>query len=184
MLVLLVVISLALLTDYFGESQNSPLHSVQRGIATVLSPLQSGASTVLSPVRDVAGYFSSTINAKSELKQVRSQNETLTREFAAAQLEINQLKQAGSVGKLDTSYSLSSYGLKYANVIGGNPLALVQDDLRRQGLELRRQAVRPGGGSGWPRRQRPRRHARRVCRSADHFTELLGGRDDRERLEP
>jgi len=33
---LLVVISLILLTAYFGESSSSPLHSVQRGIVAVL----------------------------------------------------------------------------------------------------------------------------------------------------
>jgi rod shape-determining protein MreC len=148
-LVLLVVISLALLTDYFGEKQSSPLHSMQRGIATVLSPLQSGASAVLSPVRDVVGYFSSTINAKSQLKHVRSENATLTREFADAQLEINELKQAGSIGKLDTSYSLSSYGLEYANVTGGNPSlwykTIYVDKGSDSGVKQYDPVVAPGG---------------------------------------
>ena len=39
-LALLVVVSLILLTAYFGESPSSPLHSVQRGIVEVLSPIQ------------------------------------------------------------------------------------------------------------------------------------------------
>ena len=52
---LLVVVSLILLTAYFGESPGSPLHSIQRGIVAVLSPVQEGASKVLSPFRDVAG---------------------------------------------------------------------------------------------------------------------------------
>ena len=143
-LVLLVVISLSLLTDYFGESPNSPLHSIQRGIATVLSPLQSGASTVLSPVRDVAGYISSTVNAKSQLKHYKSENATLKEELAVAQLQANQYKQADSIGTLDTNYSLQSYGLKTANVIGEDPIALVQDDHGRRGQRRGCQAVRPG----------------------------------------
>jgi rod shape-determining protein MreC len=148
-LVLLVVISLALLTDYFGEKSSSPLHSMQRGIATVLSPLQSGASTVLSPVRDVVGYFSSTINAKSQLKHAESENQTLTREFAQAQLEISQLKQAGSIGKLDTSYSLSPYGLEYANVTAANPSlwykTIFVDKGTDAGVQQYDPVVAPGG---------------------------------------
>jgi rod shape-determining protein MreC len=76
-LALLVVVSLVLLTDYFGSPSSSPLHSVQRGIAEVLSPVQNGASKVLSPVRDVAGYFSSTFNAKSQVANLKSQNARL-----------------------------------------------------------------------------------------------------------
>jgi len=66
-------VSLILLTAYFGESPNSPLHSVQRGIVEVLSPVQQGASTVLKPVRDIAGWFSDTLNAKSQRDQLRKQ---------------------------------------------------------------------------------------------------------------
>lgn len=121
-LVLLVVISLALLTDYFGESSSSPLHSVQRGIATVLSPLQAGASAVLSPVRDVAGYISSTVNAKSQLKHYKAQNANLTRELAQAQYASNQNKQAALTLNLDRNYSLSNDGLETANVIGEDPV--------------------------------------------------------------
>ena len=49
-LALLVVVSLILLTAYFGESPQSPLHNVQRGIVQVFSPVQAGASKVLSPI--------------------------------------------------------------------------------------------------------------------------------------
>ena len=148
-LVLLVVISLALLTDYFGERSTGPLHSIQRGIATVLSPLQSGASTVLSPVRDVAGYISSTVNAKSQLKRTEAENNKLTTELAAAQYEINQYKQADLLGKLDTNYSLQSYGLKTANVIEADPVlwwrTIKVDQGTSSGVELNDPVVAPGG---------------------------------------
>ena len=71
MLALLVVVSLILLTAYFGESPSSPLHSVQRGIVEVLSPIQEGASKALKPVRDVAGWFSDTFHAKSQRDQLQ-----------------------------------------------------------------------------------------------------------------
>lgn len=148
-LVLLVVISLALLTDYFGESSSSPLHSVQRGIATVLSPVQSGASTVLSPVRDVVGYFSSTINAKSQLAKYKRENEKLTSELAASQYAAHQYEQADSLGKLDTSYSLQSFGLETADVIGANPSlwyrTITVDKGTDDGVALNDPVVAPGG---------------------------------------
>ena len=70
-LALLVVVSLILLTAYFGESPQSPLHSVQRGIVQVFSPVQAGASKVLSPVRDVANWVSDTLRAKSNVDKLR-----------------------------------------------------------------------------------------------------------------
>jgi rod shape-determining protein MreC len=121
-LALLVVISLALLTDYFGESSNSPLHSIQRGIATALTPLQDGASTVLSPVRDVAGYISSTVNAKSQLSRSKSQTETLRRQLAYAQYEVTQYKKASSILKLDKDYGLDSYRPEIASVTDEDPV--------------------------------------------------------------
>lgn len=72
-LAVLVVISLLLLTDYFGESQSSPLHRVQRGIVAVLSPIQAGASTVFSPVSDVANWVSTTLHAKTQRDQLERQ---------------------------------------------------------------------------------------------------------------
>jgi rod shape-determining protein MreC len=72
-LAVLVVISLLLLTDYFGESSSSPLHRVQRGIVAVLSPIQSGASTVFSPVSDVANWVSTTLHAKTQRDQLEHQ---------------------------------------------------------------------------------------------------------------
>ena len=48
---LLVACSLLLLTAYFGESAGGGLHSVQRGVLEVVSPIQDGASRALKPFR-------------------------------------------------------------------------------------------------------------------------------------
>jgi rod shape-determining protein MreC len=117
-LALLVAISLLLLTAYFGESPSSPLHSVQRGIVAVLSPLQSGASTVLSPFKDVGNYFSDLFTAKSradklqnEVNQLRSQNASLEQKV------INDAQLTKEVG-LDQNRSLAAYQRLGADVIG------------------------------------------------------------------
>jgi rod shape-determining protein MreC len=148
-LALLVVISLILLTDYFGESSSSPLHSVQRGIVEVLSPVQDGASTVLSPVRDVAGYFSSTFKAKSQVARVDGQNNALTAEVAKLKYKLIQYQYYKKLVKLDTDYNLKSYGLETASVIGKNPVlwykTVTVDKGSDAGVKEQDPVVGPGG---------------------------------------
>ena len=121
MLVALVAISLILLTDYFGESPSSPLHTVQRGIVEVFSPIQQGASTLLSPVRDVAGWFSDTFKARSQVKQLRTQVHQLQAQLAQDQYAASQTAQLSKQVGLDNSASLAAYKPVAASVISRDP---------------------------------------------------------------
>jgi rod shape-determining protein MreC len=119
--VLLVGVSLILLTAYFGESPNSPLHNVQRGIVEVLSPIQEGASKALKPVRDVAGWFSDTLHAKSQRDQLEKQVQSYRVQLAKAQsAEAENAQLSREVG-LNNSVGFSSYKPVAANVIGRDP---------------------------------------------------------------
>jgi rod shape-determining protein MreC len=120
-LALLVGISLILLTAYFGESPSSPLHSVQRGIVEVISPIQSGASKVLSPVKDIAGWFSDTFQAKAQRDQLRKQVAKLTKQADYYQQQAILAQQLEKQVGLDASNSISSYQPVGANVIGRDP---------------------------------------------------------------
>ncbi len=120
-LALLVGVSLILLTAYFGESPSSPLHTVQRGIVEVLSPIQEGASKVLTPVRDVAGWFSDTFNAKSRADRLEKQNQQLTRELALAQSAQVENAQLTRQLALDNSNGISAYSPVSAHVISRDP---------------------------------------------------------------
>jgi rod shape-determining protein MreC len=120
-LVLLVGISLILLTAYFGESPSSPLHSVQRGIVQVISPVQQGASTVLSPVKDVAGWFSDTINAKSRADRLQTEVNQLTAKLDYYEQRASLTSQLESQVKLDQTNSISSYQPVAADVIARDP---------------------------------------------------------------
>ncbi len=121
MLAVLVVVSLILLTAYFGESPNSPLHTVQRGIVQVLSPVQAGASTVLSPVRDVANWVSDTLRAKSQRDQLQAKVNKLTAEVDLLKTEQYQNAQLTKEVKLNSNIGLANYHLVAANVIGRDP---------------------------------------------------------------
>lgn len=148
-LVLLVVISLALLTDYFGESPSSPLHSVQRGIATVLSPLQSGASTVLSPFRDAVNWVGSTFKAKSELAGWKSKYYALEEQYAKVQYEGIQYRKESRLVALDDHYGISAYSPVTANLIGEDTIlwydTITVDKGSTSGVRYRDPVVGPGG---------------------------------------
>jgi len=120
-LALLVAVSLILLTAYFGESPNSPLHTVQRGIVQVLSPVQTGASKVLSPVRDVATWVSDTLRAKSKSDQLRKEVNQLTAEVATLKTEQAQNKQLTAEVGLDQTIGIRNYHPVGANVISRDP---------------------------------------------------------------
>jgi len=115
---LLVGLSLILLTAYFGESPSSPLHSVQRGIVEVISPVQAGASTVLSPVKDVAGWFSDTFSAKGQRDRLRREVASLTKQADAYHQQALLAQQYARQLGLDQSNSLSSYRPVVASVQG------------------------------------------------------------------
>jgi rod shape-determining protein MreC len=118
---LLVAVSLILLTVYFGESPNSPLHTIQRGIVEVFSPVQTGASKALKPVRDIAGWFSDTFHAKSQRDQLRKEVQTLTAELAVAQSAVAQNRQLTKEVHLQDTIGLDTYRPVAGNVIGRDP---------------------------------------------------------------
>jgi rod shape-determining protein MreC len=120
-LALLVAVSLILLTAYFGESADSPLHTVQRGIVEVLSPIQQGASTVLSPVRDVSHWFSDTFSAKRQRDKLQKQNAQLLAQVAQLKQEVIQLPQLRSQVRLIDSNGLDTYHPITASISSRDP---------------------------------------------------------------
>jgi rod shape-determining protein MreC len=117
----LVVVSLVLLTAYFGGSPNSPLHSVQRGIVTVFSPIQEGASKALAPFRDIANFFSDTFKAKSQVGRDENEIHHLQAELAQAQYAASQNAQLSKEVGLDSTARLAAYRPLSADVTFRDP---------------------------------------------------------------
>jgi rod shape-determining protein MreC len=128
-LALLVVVSLILLTAYFGESAGSPLHSVQRGVVTVLSPIQEGASRALKPVRDLFGWFGDTARAKKERDQLAAQRDRLLDQVVGLKVALEENAELHRVLALDAN-GLESYDKRTARVIGRPSNNLLLDRLQ------------------------------------------------------
>ena len=76
-LAVFVVLSIAILTAYFGESSGGFFHTLQRGAQEAFAPIETGASRALKPLRDFVGWAGDTIDAKD-------QNADLKKEVRAA----------------------------------------------------------------------------------------------------
>jgi len=129
-LALLVVVSLILLTAYFGESAGSPLHSVQRGVVTVLSPIQEGASRALKPVRDLFGWFGDTARAKKERDQLKDQRDHLLDQVAGYQVALQENEQLRRQVGVQDSNGLDAYDKRAGRVIGRPANNLLLDRLQ------------------------------------------------------
>ncbi len=119
-LALLVVLSLILLTAYFGESSDGALHSVQRGFLTVVSPIQDGANKALKPVRDLFSWFGDTLHAKSQLGELLKQNDKLRKEVVADQADEHGYHELLALYRLD-QLSVGDYRPVTATVVGKSP---------------------------------------------------------------
>jgi rod shape-determining protein MreC len=117
---LLVVLSLLLLTAYFGEAPNGRLHGVQRDFLAIVSPIQDGANKALKPVRDLFGWFGDTLHAKSQRNELLKQNEQLRRQLVADQAEKRTYRQLISLDHLD-QLGVDEYHPVTATVVGKNP---------------------------------------------------------------
>lgn len=120
-LALLVVLSLILLTAYFGEASSGGLHSVQRGFLTVVSPIQNGANKALKPVRDLIGWFGDTLHAKGQRDELRKQVDRLRKEVIANDAEKHSYRELLAMYKLDNQLSVSDYHPVTATVVAKSP---------------------------------------------------------------
>jgi rod shape-determining protein MreC len=118
---LLVASSLILLTAYFGESAGGGLHSVQRGVLDVVSPVQEGASRVLKPVRDLFGWAGDTLDAKGQLKGVREERDALREQLVQSQAKLRESGQLKDQELLNSEHGLGDNAPVRARVIAKDP---------------------------------------------------------------
>jgi rod shape-determining protein MreC len=74
----LALVSLTMITVYFREADDGPLHGVQSVAASVLHPFEVGAERLARPFRDAYGWLSDLFNAREENERLKEQLERLT----------------------------------------------------------------------------------------------------------
>ena len=63
---MLVLVSLGLITVYFREANDGPLHAAQRIGVSVLMPFEVAGERVARPFRDSWGWMSDLLDAKDD----------------------------------------------------------------------------------------------------------------------
>jgi rod shape-determining protein MreC len=89
----LVVLSLILLTGYFGEASGGVLHGISRGAQQVLKPIEQGASTAAKPFRDLFNFFGDAFGAKGENKKLKKQLAQTRSQLARSQTAVRENEQ-------------------------------------------------------------------------------------------
>jgi rod shape-determining protein MreC len=89
----LTIVSLALVTVYFRESDGGVLHDLQGTGASVLRPFEVAAERVARPFRDGAGWVGGVLGAKSENKKLKRQVDDLRQQVILTQSALRENAQ-------------------------------------------------------------------------------------------
>ena len=120
-LVALIVVSLVLLSSHFTEAESGPLHTIQGGIAAVLSPVGEVAERALKPARDLVNWFDETFEARGENEQLREEVADLRQQVAGAQDAVGANAEFEKMLELDRSVALGEFDPVTARVVGRSP---------------------------------------------------------------
>lgn len=104
-LAVLLLLSIAMLTLYFRESDSGVAHSVQDGVLRVVAPLQSGTARATKPFRDGWNWVGDLFGAKSENARLRQEVQRLRAGVA------NQLTTQAQNDELTAMVELGGKGI-------------------------------------------------------------------------
>jgi rod shape-determining protein MreC len=88
--IVLVLVSLALITVYFRESEEGTLHSAQRIGLSVAMPFEVAGERIARPFRDAWGWASDLIGAKEENARLKEEVDELRQELVRAQTAVSE----------------------------------------------------------------------------------------------
>ncbi|MEA2377272.1 MAG: rod shape-determining protein MreC [Thermoleophilaceae bacterium] len=99
-LAVFVVLSVAILTAYFGESNGGVFHTFQRGAQEAFAPVETGASRALKPLRDLFGWVGDTVDAKDQNADLKKEVQQLRGDLAKAQTQVRDAGQLKGLASL------------------------------------------------------------------------------------
>jgi rod shape-determining protein MreC len=116
-LALLIIGSFVLLSITYGQGSDG----LQRGVATIFSPLQEVASRGLKPARDLVNWFDQTFDARGRNSQLEAELEKARRQAVADQAAIAENAQFRKLLSLDRNVVPGGYKPVTARVIARSP---------------------------------------------------------------
>jgi rod shape-determining protein MreC len=120
-LVALIVVSLILISISFSEAQSGPLHTMQRGISAVVSPIEEGAERALKPIRDLVNWFDETFDARGENEALRDEVAELRGELSQAQSAVGENEEFRKLLDLAPTPELGGFDPVTGRVINRSP---------------------------------------------------------------
>ena len=89
----LVVVSIALVTVYFRESDSGPLHDLQSTAASALRPFEVAAERVARPFQDAAGWFGDLLGVREENERLRDEVDRLRQQVILTEAALRENAQ-------------------------------------------------------------------------------------------
>jgi rod shape-determining protein MreC len=149
-LAVFVVLSIAILTAYFGESGGGFFHTLQRGAQEAVAPIETGASRALKPVRDFFGWAGDTIDAKDQNADLKKEVQQLRGQLAQSETALRDADQLKALSSLrQENYFPQSTAPVTARVIARSSTVwystLKIDKGSDDGLRLNQPVIAAGG---------------------------------------
>lgn len=127
---MLVLVSLALITVYFRESEDGTLHSAQRIGLSVAMPFEVAGERIARPFRDAWGWASDLIGAKEDNEKLQTENEKLREQVIRAQTAISENERLREeLDYIDGPTFPEGFDAVSARVVGRPPSAYNQEVL-------------------------------------------------------
>jgi len=111
---ILVVLSVALLTVYFREPSDGPVHRAEAAAMHVVAPLQSGTARVIKPFRDGWNWMTGLFSAQSQNRSLRSEVQQLRGQLAQELLQQQQTTELRGMQQMRDS-SVFPRGTRFAD---------------------------------------------------------------------
>jgi rod shape-determining protein MreC len=149
----LVGLSIALLTIYFGESAAGGLHDFSRGAQAAFSPLEKGVSIAFKPIRDFANWTGDVFHAKKENKELKKEVQQLRGQVAQNQTAQRDAAQLGALLNIPGRSSfMTGYKPVSARIIERSPTvwysSWVINKGSNDGIRVNEPVIAAGGLAG------------------------------------
>jgi rod shape-determining protein MreC len=102
----LVVLCLIVLSIYGRESSSGPLHGLQSGAGTLVTPIQDGVSRAVQPVRNAWHWAKSLVNARDRAAQLAMDNQQLKAQIVQGQFNSEENQRLTQIPGLGNAWNV------------------------------------------------------------------------------